>query len=190
MPLKPLRWIPDIQDSDLPTYKAIAESVKAAIDSGLLKPGDKLPTHRALADTLNLAIGTITRGYAEAERLKIIEAQVGSGTFVSSPKHKDTEFKINEEKPGIIDLSVSVAIPVHTHYISDSFNQIVSQPKLFEQLSKYHPDTGTQKYLELIVLGYQLLVAKILMPKEYLQRWEGNMGFLWLYLQFVKMEIQ
>ena len=67
-----------------PLYKKIADALGALISSGQLKPGDKLPTHRSLADTLEVTVGTVTRAYAEGERRGLVEARVGAGTFVRS----------------------------------------------------------------------------------------------------------
>jgi DNA-binding transcriptional MocR family regulator len=49
---------------------------------GALRPGDRLPTHRALADALEVDLTTVTRAYAEARRRGLIDGTVGRGTFV------------------------------------------------------------------------------------------------------------
>jgi DNA-binding transcriptional MocR family regulator len=43
---------------------------------------EPLPPHRILAESLGLSTGTIAKAYAEAERLGLVEARVGSGTYV------------------------------------------------------------------------------------------------------------
>ena len=65
-----------------PFYRQIADAISQQISSGQLKPGHKLPTHRSLADNLEVTVGTITRAYAEAERRGLVEARVGAGTYV------------------------------------------------------------------------------------------------------------
>ena len=53
-------WTPRIT-----TGKNLAENIVRALESdiecGALKPGDRLPTQRELADSLKLALGTVTR---------------------------------------------------------------------------------------------------------------------------------
>jgi DNA-binding transcriptional MocR family regulator len=81
---KPARpaWLPDLSETPGPRYRAIADALAAAIDSGDLAPGDKLPPHRTLADALGVTVGTVTRAYAEAERRGLLDATVGRGSFV------------------------------------------------------------------------------------------------------------
>jgi DNA-binding transcriptional MocR family regulator len=43
-----------------------------------------LPTHRALAAELGLDVTTVTRAYAEARRLELVDARTGRGTFVAA----------------------------------------------------------------------------------------------------------
>ena len=63
-------------------YLGIVEQIRSAIRRGDLVPGDRLPTHRALAARLHVTISTVTRAYAEAARLHLVSGEVGRGTFV------------------------------------------------------------------------------------------------------------
>jgi len=75
-------WPPRIAAAEGPIYLAIADAIGAAIQAGQLRPGDRLPTHRALADDLGVDLTTVTRAYAEARRRGLLHATVGRGTFV------------------------------------------------------------------------------------------------------------
>ena len=75
-------WTPDITENGSTAYQAIVDALERDVAIGRLKPGEKLPTHRALADALGLAVGTVSRAYAEAKRRGIVASGVGSGTFV------------------------------------------------------------------------------------------------------------
>ncbi|WP_149541154.1 aminotransferase-like domain-containing protein [Siccirubricoccus phaeus] len=75
-------WIPRLAAGAGPIYLGIAEAIAAAIAAGELRPGDRLPTHRALAGALGVDLTTITRAYAEARRRGLVEAVVGRGTFI------------------------------------------------------------------------------------------------------------
>ena len=74
-------WTP-ILDSALPKYLALAQAIEEAINQGELKPEDKLPPQRRLADAIKVTIGTISRAYIEAERRGLVTAKMGSGTYV------------------------------------------------------------------------------------------------------------
>ena len=65
-----------------PKYKALADAIAKGVYSGVLRPGERLPTHRDLADELGVNVSTITRGYAEAEKQGLVFGTVGRGTFI------------------------------------------------------------------------------------------------------------
>ena len=67
----------------LPIYRQIIEQVKAGISNGLLKPGDKLPSHRELATQLVVAPLTVKKAYDILESEQLIYTDRGRGTFVS-----------------------------------------------------------------------------------------------------------
>lgn len=75
-------WQPSISERDGPRYKAIASAIADDVTSGILPPGAQLPTHRELAYQLGVTVGTVTRAYAEATKLGIVDGEVGRGTFI------------------------------------------------------------------------------------------------------------
>ncbi len=77
-------WKPSLSGTDLPKYIALADRLEQDVRSGVVLPGDQLPTHRDLADALRVNVSTITRAYQEAERRGLISGTVGRGTFVSA----------------------------------------------------------------------------------------------------------
>ena len=76
-------WLPQEMNPDKPAYLALAEAIAEDVAAGRLQPGDRLPTHRELADALGLNVSTITRGYREGQRRGLISGSVGRGTFVN-----------------------------------------------------------------------------------------------------------
>ncbi|WP_447774164.1 aminotransferase-like domain-containing protein [Variovorax boronicumulans] len=81
-----MTWIPKIDPSEQLRYRAIAASVREAMRSGELQPGDHLPTHRALAERLGVTPGTVARAYALAGEWGLVSARVGAGTVVLGPE--------------------------------------------------------------------------------------------------------
>jgi len=77
----PIRILLDIK-SGVPFYRQIIDQVKTAIATGLLEPGDRLPTVRQLAVDLSINPNTVSRAYTELELTGLVETQMGSGTFV------------------------------------------------------------------------------------------------------------
>jgi GntR family transcriptional regulator len=72
----------------LPIFRQIVEQVKAAIASGALAPGDRLPSHRDLAHDLVVAPLTIARAYDLLEREGFLVRERGKGAFVAVPAKK------------------------------------------------------------------------------------------------------
>src|SRR5690349_16879559 len=75
-------WKPALTPGAAPLYLALADALANDIGTGELRPGERLPTHRELARTLGVNIGTVTRAYAEAESRGLISGEVGRGSFV------------------------------------------------------------------------------------------------------------
>ncbi len=68
--------------SGVPVYLQIVQQVKAAAASGLIRPGDPLPSVRTLAEDLRINRNTVARAYAELESESVIESRQGSGCFL------------------------------------------------------------------------------------------------------------
>lgn len=71
-------------DQSRPIYKQIVEQMLLRIKRGELKPGDRLPTERQLAESLGVARGTVKKAYRELADNNIIEVIQGSGSYVYS----------------------------------------------------------------------------------------------------------
>ncbi|MCF8482137.1 MAG: PLP-dependent aminotransferase family protein [Rhodospirillum sp.] len=75
-------WIPDLEEGRRPLHRAIAEALEAAIASGALPPGARLPPQRDLAWRLKVNLATVSRAYALARERGLVGGEVGRGTFV------------------------------------------------------------------------------------------------------------
>ena len=66
-----------------PFYRQIYDRVRGAISSGLLQPGDRVPSARALTKELGLARGTIEAAYSLLAAEGYIQARGQAGTIVT-----------------------------------------------------------------------------------------------------------
>jgi GntR family transcriptional regulator/MocR family aminotransferase len=66
-----------------PLYQQLYAYLRAAILSGQLKGGLKLPSTRALADELGLSRNTVFNAYEQLMAEGYLESVAGSGTFVA-----------------------------------------------------------------------------------------------------------
>ncbi len=130
-------WRPELPGGDAPAYLRIAEALAADIAGGALPVGARLPTHRALAQDLGLAIGTVTRAYGEAERRGLIEAVVGRGSFVAGAASPS-------EAEGVIDLSRNIApLGPAAAQLRRTVGALARRADLAQRLD-YSPDGGLE----------------------------------------------
>ncbi len=72
-------WNPTLDGRKGPRYRAIVDALAEDFAAGELRQGTRLPTHRDLADTLGVTVGTVSRAYAEAARRGLVSGEVGRG---------------------------------------------------------------------------------------------------------------
>lgn len=75
-------WLDVDPRSGVPIYVQLVEGVRRALEVGTLRPGDRLPTVRALAGELTVAPNTVVKAYNELQREGLIESRAGVGTVV------------------------------------------------------------------------------------------------------------
>ena len=68
--------------SGIPIYLQVVERIKEMIAAGHLKPGDQLPTVRALALELRVNFNTVARAYRILDETSVISTQQGRGTYI------------------------------------------------------------------------------------------------------------
>jgi DNA-binding transcriptional MocR family regulator len=70
------------RDGERSLTEQIVTSIQGAIESGELKPGEKLAPTRELAETAGINHLTAVRAYRRLRELGLVSSQVGRGTFV------------------------------------------------------------------------------------------------------------
>src|SRR5256885_5656991 len=69
--------------SDRAIHEQIVAQIQEAVATGTLRPGNRLPPVRQLADQLEIAPGTVARAYSELERRGIVVTDGARGTRVA-----------------------------------------------------------------------------------------------------------
>jgi DNA-binding transcriptional regulator YhcF (GntR family) len=70
--------------SGVPTYLQLAQQVRHAIQLGVLRPGDQLPTVKEAVAQLTINPNTVLKAYGTLESEGIAEGRRGQGTFVTT----------------------------------------------------------------------------------------------------------
>jgi GntR family transcriptional regulator len=68
--------------SGVPVYLQLIEQVKHAIESGVVRAGEQLPSVRQIAEELLINPNTVARAYRELEHEGILELKHGSGAYI------------------------------------------------------------------------------------------------------------
>ncbi len=76
-------------------YEYLYKRIKADISSGRLKPEEKLPSKRALAEHLNISTVTVENAYSQLVAEGYIYSRAKSGFYVSRIEHKFTQENSN-----------------------------------------------------------------------------------------------
>jgi len=143
-------WIPDLTAIEGSRYKALATAIGNAIKQGNLKSDERLPTHRSLAEALEVTVGTVSRGYAEAENRGFVYAVVGRGTFVRG-KDEPGMLQIPEQDNSIIDLSLNLPIKLDkADDLATVMRDISRRPGDMNKLLCYQPDVGLIEHREVL----------------------------------------
>lgn len=71
-------------ESTRPLFEQVASSVRADILAGRLVPGDRLPTARDVAETLEINLHTVLRAYQELRDERLIDLRRGRGAVISA----------------------------------------------------------------------------------------------------------
>lgn len=72
--------------SEVPLYRQMGTQIVLAILSGDLKPGEKLPSTRALARRFDIHPNTVSSAYQQLEEENWVESRRGSGVYVKEHK--------------------------------------------------------------------------------------------------------
>ena len=137
-------WQPSLTGRTGALYARIVEALAEDVLAGRLPPDEKLPTHRELAEALDVTVTTVGRAYAEAERRGLISGEVGRGTFVRSMAGGAAE----SDASGPIDLSLNTLFP--TPLAEDLIGRLgtFGTPVTLARYLDYQPHAGALRHRE------------------------------------------
>lgn len=72
-----------------PIYSQLVDRIRHLVATGVLKPGDQLPTVRMMAAELGVNFNTIARAYRILDEEGVLSTQRGRGTYVLPPMLPD-----------------------------------------------------------------------------------------------------
>jgi DNA-binding transcriptional regulator YhcF (GntR family) len=99
--------------STIPIFRQIADQLRQSIESSVYRPGEMLPSLRALAIEIKVNPNTVQRAYDALEREGVVETRRGVGIFVVvSDRRKLTaaEARLNTQLLSVIQQGVKAGL--------------------------------------------------------------------------------
>jgi GntR family transcriptional regulator len=103
--------------SSTPIFRQIADQLRQAIDSKVYKPGEMLPSLRAMAIDINVNPNTVQRAYEALEREGVVETRRGVGIFVTAVNRNRlnaAEQRLSQQLAGAIRQGVKASLTPDT----------------------------------------------------------------------------
>jgi DNA-binding transcriptional MocR family regulator len=143
-------------------YSQVAGLISEQLQSGALRPGDRLPSLRRLSDQLRVSIPTVRQAYLELERRGRIEARPKSGYYIQARRQsrlgkvgcktcKPVEVRCRQlidrvydaiHQPGVLPLGIAnpgMALPA-TRTLHRAMKRIMSRAE--DRVLAYAPMSG------------------------------------------------
>lgn len=142
-------WLPQKLVLTKPAFKSLAEQIAAAIQSGELEPGEKLPSQRDLAYDLRVSLQTVSRAYEELRRRGMIQGEVGRGTFVRTrPRPEVMPFGSVPSPDSIVELSIYKPVlgALHEEYMKKALIALADDLPT-DTLFSFRPNQGIERHL-------------------------------------------
>ncbi len=121
------------QTDPRPLYLQVKEQIRHRIAVGELKPGDEIPSIRALAADIRVSVITIKRTYLELEREGVIQTRQGRGSFVADDVQLGDSLK-EQELDSHLQAAVRAAALLN-----------LTEEQLAERLRRISRDIKTEK---------------------------------------------
>ena len=104
--------------SDRPPYEQLRVQIASRAATGDLAPGTRLPTVRALATELHLAVNTVARTYRELEADGVVVTEGRRGTFVAASSAAGTGEAIDAAAAYVASARrLGLALPEAVHLV-------------------------------------------------------------------------
>src|SRR4051812_10042957 len=87
----------------LQRYEQIAERLAADIRSGLLAPGERLPSERELARQLEVSRASVREAIGALQVQGVVETRPGAGTFVAAESRPGRELPHDASPSAVLD---------------------------------------------------------------------------------------
>lgn len=108
-----------------PVYLQLVDQIRYAAASGVVRPGEPLPSIRPLAEELRVNRNTIAKAYAELESQGVIETIPGKGCFLKE-NHSPFTKRVRDQLL-VKEVDEAVVTAHHLQVDRDAFLALVKE---------------------------------------------------------------
>ena len=94
--------------SDLPIYEQVRREIIIGLARGYIKPGDKLPSVREMAENIGINLHTVNKAYKLLEADGVLTMDRRFGSLVSGENYPMKDFD-SEKMASELDLLIAIA---------------------------------------------------------------------------------
>ena len=123
------------ESNGVPIYQQIVTQVMYLVSSGRLKPGEEVPSIRALAERIRVNPNTVARAYRELQDKGVLANRRTAGTFVA----EGVSSLARREKTRILSERID-ALLAESRQLGISIDEVIDLLKRRDSLMK--PDTS------------------------------------------------
>ncbi len=107
-------YLPEVFSFDsasaVPLYRQLYQRVREAVDSGVLRPGDRVPATRVLAQELGLARGTVASAYSLLTAEGYLEVRGAAGCVIAAKHPPGPQPRVQRQRSTPLPLDVGGAM--------------------------------------------------------------------------------
>ena len=151
-------WIPQLSETAEPIYRRIVSAIVEDLAHHRLRPGMRMPTHRELADRLDINVGTVTRAYTLAREMGLLSGEIGRGTFINVPA---AAAGASEGAPEVIDLMINKPPTLDEGASLRKALSQIAEGYSVTQFLEYPPSNGHERHREAGIRLAQLTGVEI-----------------------------
>ncbi|HTM76631.1 MAG TPA: GntR family transcriptional regulator, partial [Devosia sp.] len=151
--------MPELPEGDLALHERLTTALVGAIEAGTFKPGERLPTHRRLAERFGVSIGTVTRAVDTLSERGLVRGEIGRGTFVldwAAP---------TAENDAVIDLTINAPPPLLGYEVLAQAAEMATRRALRLAHGGYVDHSGTDQQ-RATVAGWLTATRQVVSAEE------------------------
>ncbi len=133
-----MSWRPNLEKNGRAVYQTLARQLEADIQSGVLRPGTKLPPQRELANFLDINVSTVSKAIKLCELKGLLSGTVGSGTFVAYGALSSGNLLIRHDKNLVINMGPTAPESSGNGLLLKMTREMLSEAEA-ERLFSYYP---------------------------------------------------